>query len=138
MNSITCHIGIIPDDENDPIYPGFIDTMRDSANTARRTIRFSASKTGQNSQARSSGRFSILETGNMFREPHPANLILYANRTRWNAVEIFVNSARSACEKMESGRIATNHSDAKTALGKGAVNFELLIPRSKQKVSPDL
>jgi len=133
VNSITCHIGFIPDDENDPIYPGFIDTMRDFGEYCAKNDQIFCFETGQ--ELASTLKRTILDigTGNMFVNLDPANLILYGKSNPLDAVEIFGEYVRGLHAKDGVWPNRDESLGHETALGEGAVNFELLIPRLKAK-----
>ena len=131
VNSITCHIGFIPDDENDPIYPGFIDTMRDFGEYCAKNDQIFCFEPVRNSQARSSGRSAISEREHV-REPrsgesHPLRKIESAG-TRRDLPRVRTR----AYAKDESGRIAMSHS-VRTALGGRCREFRAADPAAQSE-----
>lgn len=133
VNSITCHIGFIPDDENDPIYPGFIDTMRDFGEYCAKNEQIFCFETGQELASTLMRTILDIDTGNMFVNLDPANLILYGKSNPLDAIEIFGEYVRGFHAKDGLWPNRDESLGLETALGEGAVRFDLLIPRLKAK-----
>jgi L-ribulose-5-phosphate 3-epimerase len=132
-DSVTCHIGFIPDDENDPIYPGFIDTMREICEHCANNDQIFCFETGQELASTLKRTIQDVGTGNLFINLDPANLILYAKSNPLDAVEIFGEYVRGLHAK---DGVWPNRDEAlghEKALGEGLVRFDLLIRRLKEK-----
>lgn len=133
VHSITSHIGFIPDDPRDPIYLGFLDVMKELAETCGDNGQIFCFETGQ--ELPSTLKRTILDvgTGNLFVNLDPANLILYGMAHPLDAVEIFGTYVRGMHAK---DGVWPNRDEVlghETPLGEGKVNFPLLIPRLKEK-----
>ena len=89
VDSITCHIGFIPDDELDPLYAGFIEAMRDLAVHCANNDQIFCFETGQELASTLKRTIRDVDTGNLFVNLDPANLILYGKSDPLDAVEIF-------------------------------------------------
>ena len=132
-DSVTCHIGFIPDDELDPIYPGFIDTMREVCEHCAKNEQIFCFETGQELPSTLKRTIQDVGTGNLFVNLDAANLILYGKANPLDATEIFGEYVRGMHAK---DGIWPNRDEAlghETALGEGAVRFDLLLRRLKEK-----
>ena len=66
VSSITCHIGFIPDDESDPIYQGFIETMRAMTEHCKKNDQIFCFETGQELASTLKRTIQDVGTGNLF------------------------------------------------------------------------
>ena len=133
IDSITCHIGFIPDDERDPVYETFVDAMRDLALHCKRNGQKFCFETGQELPSTLKRTIRDVGTGNLFVNLDPANLILYGKANPLDAEEIFGEYVRGLHAK---DGVWPNRDEAlghETPLGEGAVRFDLLIRRLKEK-----
>lgn len=133
VNSVTSHIGFIPDDERDPVYIGFIETMRELAAYCKQNDQIFCFETGQELASTLKRTIHDVGTGNMFINLDPANLILYGKSNPLDAVDIFGEYVRGMHAK---DGIWPNRDEVlglETALGEGAVRFDLLVRRLKEK-----
>jgi len=133
VDSITSHIGFIPDDADDPVYTGFVEVMRDVAAYCASNGQVVCFETGQ--ELPSTLKRTILDvgTGNLFVNLDPANLILYGKADPLDAAEIFGEYVRGMHAK---DGVWPNRDEVlghETVLGEGRVRFHLLIPRLKAK-----
>ncbi|HID94666.1 MAG TPA: sugar phosphate isomerase/epimerase [Candidatus Latescibacteria bacterium] len=133
VNSITSHVGFIPDDPRDPLYIGFLDVMKEYAEYCAKNGQIFCFETGQ--ELPSTLKRTILDVGtdNLGINLDPANLILYGMANPLDAVEIFGKYVRGMHAK--DGLWPNRDEDLGTEvpLGEGKVNFRLLIPRLKEK-----
>jgi len=133
IDSITSHIGFIPDDEHDPIYTGFVGVMKQLASYCEDNGQIFCFETGQ--ELPSTLKRTIIDVGtdNLGVNLDPANLILYGMANPLDAVEIFGEYVRGMHAK---DGVWPNRDEVlghETPLGQGAVKFNLLIPRLKAK-----
>ncbi len=133
VDSITCHIGFIPDDEDDPVYKGFVDTMREMAGHCKKNDQIFCFETGQELASTLKRTIRDVDTGNLFVNLDPANLILYGKSDPLDAVEIFGEYVRGMHAKDGVWPNRDEDLGHEKALGEGDVRFDLLLPRLKAK-----
>ncbi len=133
VDSITCHIGFIPDDELDPLYAGFIEAMRDLAVHCANNDQIFCFETGQELPSTLKRTIQDVGTGNLFVNLDPANLILYGKANPLDAAEIFGEYVRGLHAKDGVWPNRDESLGLETALGEGGVRFDLLIRRLKEK-----
>lgn len=133
VDSITSHIGFIPDDEEDSRYEGFIESMTELAVHCRENDQLFCFETGQ--ELPSTLKRTILDvgTGNLGVNLDPANLILYGMANPLDAVEIFGEYVKGMHAKDGVWPNRDEGLGHETPLGEGMVNFELLLRRLKEK-----
>ncbi len=133
VNSITCHVGFIPDDEEDPIYKSFLPVMREFIQHCAKNGQVFCFETGQ--ELPSTLRRTILDLGmeNVGINLDPANLILYGMANPLDAIEIFGEWVRGMHAKDGLWPNRDEYLGKEVPLGEGRVNFKLLIPRLKRK-----
>ena len=133
VEHIVSHIGFIPDDENDPRYAGFIDTMKDISEHCAKNDQLFLFETGQ--ELPSTLKRTILDTGtgNLFVNLDPANLVLYGKANPLDAVEIFGEYVKGMHAKDGVWPNRDESLGHETALGEGMVQFDLLLRRLKEK-----
>lgn len=133
VNSITCHIGFIPDDECDPVYEGFVMTMRELAVHCARNDQVFCFETGQELPSTLKRTIRDVGTGNLFINLDPANLVLYGKANPLDAEAIFGDYVRGLHAK---DGVWPNRDEAlghEMPLGEGMVRFDLLIRRLKAR-----
>ena len=133
IQNIVCHIGFIPDDEKDPVYVSFIETMKDVCAHFKANGQNVLVETG--CELASTLRRTILDTGadNFFVNFDSANVILYGKSNPIDCVELFGEYIR-ACH-MKDG-VWPNRDESlgkEVPLGEGQVDFPLVIRRMKEK-----
>lgn len=133
VDSLTCHIGFIPDDERDPLYTGFVEAMRDLAAHCKKNGQIFCFETGQELPSTLKRTIEDVGTGNLFVNLDPANLILYGKANPLDAAEIFGEYVRGLHAKDGVWPNRDEDLGHETALGEGAVRFDLLIRRLKEK-----
>ncbi|MFH1007866.1 MAG: sugar phosphate isomerase/epimerase family protein [Candidatus Latescibacterota bacterium] len=133
VDSITSHIGFIPDDPEDPIYTSFLDVMREFAEHCAKNGQIFCFETGQELPSTLKRTIRDVGTGNLFVNLDPANLILYGMANPLDAAEILGESVRGMHAKDGTWPNRDEVLGLETPFGAGRVNFQLLIPRLKEK-----
>ncbi len=133
VNSITSHVGFIPDDEEDPLYRSFLPVMREFVEHCARNGQIFCFETGQ--ELPSTLKRTILDLGmdNLGINLDPANLILYGKANPIDAVEIFGEYVRGMHAKDGLWPNRDESLGIEVPLGEGMVNFPLLMRRLKEK-----
>ncbi len=131
IDSITSHIGFIPDDEQDPIYSGFVDAMRELALHCKGNDQIFCFETGQELPSTLKRTIEDVDTGNLGVNLDPANLIMYGMANPLDAVEIFGEYVRGMHAKDGVWPNRDEDLGHERPLGEGEVEFELLMRRLK-------
>ena len=133
VDHIVSHIGFIPDDEKDPRYDGFIDTMRELAEHCAKNDQAVLFETGQELPSTLKRTIKDVGTGNLYVNLDPANLVLYGKANPLDGVEIFGEYVRGMHAKDGVWPNRDESLGHETALGEGMVRFDLLLRRLKEK-----
>lgn len=133
VNSITSHVGFIPDDEKDPLYGGFLEVMKEYAEYCLKNEQIFCFETGQELPSTLKRTIEDVGTGNLGINLDPANLILYGMANPLDAVEIFGEYVKGMHAKDGVWPNRDEDLGLETPLGEGKVRFDLLLPRLKKK-----
>jgi len=133
IEHIVLHIGFIPEDETDPVYVSFIETMKDVCAHLGANGQHALVETG--SELGSTLRRTIRDIGadNFGVNFDTANVILYGKSNPLDCVELFGERIR-ACHLKDG--VWPNRDESlghEVPLGEGQVNFPVLIRRMKEK-----
>jgi sugar phosphate isomerase/epimerase len=131
--SITCHVGFIPDDENDPDYVSFVPVMREAVRYVNDRGMYFCFETGQELPSTLRRTIRDLDCEKVGINLDPANLIIYGKANPLDACAIFGEYVRGMHAKDACWPNRDEHLGPEVALGKGDVRFDLLIPRLKAK-----
>ena len=129
--SITTHVGFIPENPNNPLYPGLIDALREVVDhCGGRGITF-CFETGQETPVTLLRVIEDLGRDNVGINLDPANLLMYGKANPVDALDVF---GRYVCGvHAKDGEYPTNGRQlgVEKPLGEGRVNFPVLVPRLK-------
>ncbi len=130
---IVCHVGFIPDDEEDPIYKTFLPIMRKVIEKCKENNQIFCFETGQ--ELPSTLKRTIIDIGmdNVGINLDPANLILYGKANPLDAVEIFGEYVKSMHGKDGLWPNRDEYLGKEVPIGEGMVNFPVLLRRLKKK-----
>jgi sugar phosphate isomerase/epimerase len=130
--SITFHVGAIPNDEKSPLYLGFVPVMKEFVEYCQRNGQIFCFETGQ--ELPSTLKRLIADIGNnAYVNLDPANLILYGMAHPLDAVEILGEYVRGMHAKDALWPNRDESLGIEVPVGKGEVDFPLLISRLKEK-----
>lgn len=133
VESITSHVGFIPDDREHPLYKGFLGVMKEYIAYCGKNGQTFCFETGQ--ELASTLRRTILDLGmeNVGVNLDPANLVMYGMSNPLDAVEILGEWVKGLHAKDGLWPNRGEVLGEETPLGEGQVNFALLIPRLKER-----
>lgn len=125
--SITTHVGFIPENMTDPVYPGLIETLRDLAGTCRSHGLGFWFETGQETPVTLLRAIHDIGLDNLGINLDPANLLMYGKANPVDALDIFGKYVRGV--HVKDGEYPTDgHSLGKERpVGQGRVDFYTLI-----------
>jgi len=126
-SSITTHVGFIPEDLNDPNYPGVVEVLRDLSLHCKKLGLDFLFETGQETPVTLLRAFEDIGTDNLGINLDPANLILYGKANPVDALDVFGKYVKGMHAK--DGKYPTDgkHLGKETAIGQGKVDFAKLI-----------
>jgi L-ribulose-5-phosphate 3-epimerase len=130
--SIHTHLGFIPEDPNDPIYPQAIAAIKEVAQHCKDQGRMLLCETGEETPITMLRMIQDVGTGSVFVNLDTANLILYGKGNPVDAMDVFGHLVRGTHAK--DGLFPTDpHKLGKeVAIGKGKVDFPVLFRRLKE------
>jgi L-ribulose-5-phosphate 3-epimerase len=130
--SIHTHLGFIPEDPNDPIYPVAIAAIKEVAQHCKDQGRMLLCETGEETPITMLRMIQDVGTGNVFVNLDTANLILYGKGNPVDAMDVFGHLVRGMHAK--DGLFPTNPRDIgnEVAIGKGRVDFPVLFQRLRE------
>ncbi len=129
--SITTHVGFIPENMTDPLYPGVVSALRDVVTyCGERDLGFWF-ETGQETPVVLLRVIQELGYDNLGINLDPANLLMYGKANPVDAVDVFGKYVRGVHAK--DGEYPTNGRELglEKPLGQGRVNFPVLVPKLK-------
>ena len=129
--SVTTHVGFIPENPNNPLYPGLLDALREVVDyCADRGITF-CFETGQETPVTLLRVIEDLGRDNLGINLDPANLLMYGKANPVDALDVFGQYVAGVHAK--DGEYPTNGRQlgVEKPLGEGRVNFALLVPKLK-------
>jgi len=121
--SVHTHLGFIPEDPNDPIYPVAIAAITEVAQHC---------EIGEETPVTMLRMIQDVGTGNVFVNLDTANVILYGKGNPVDAMDVFGHLVRGMHAK--DGLFPTNPRDLgnEVAIGKGKVDFPVLFRKLKE------
>jgi sugar phosphate isomerase/epimerase len=131
VNTLTTHVGFIPEDPGNPLYPGLLDALREVVEAcAERGLTF-CFETGQETPTTLLRVFEDLGEAHLGINLDPANLLMYGKANPLDALDLIGAYVRGVHAK--DGEYPTNGRKlgVEKPLGEGRVHFELLIPKLK-------
>ena len=132
VRSITSHVGAVPNDPKNPLYLGFIPAMKRFVEHCKKNGQIFCFETGQ--ELPSTLKRLIIDIGdNAYVNLDPANLILYGMAHPLDAVEILGEYVRGMHAKDALWPNRDEGLGIEVPVGKGEVDFPLLISRLKEK-----
>lgn len=128
---VVTHMGFIPENMSDPTYPGVAAAVKVIALELKRFGQNLLFETGQETPVVLLRLFEEINTGNLFVNLDPANLILYGKANPVDALDVFGSYVRGVHAK--DGFYPTNGKDLgrEVKVGEGKVNFPVLLQKLK-------
>jgi sugar phosphate isomerase/epimerase len=131
VGSVTTHVGFIPENPGNPLYPGLLDALREVVeHCAARGLVF-CFETGQETPTALLRVIEDLGGAHLGINLDPANLLMYGKANPVDALDVFGRYVVGVHAK--DGEYPTNGRElgAEKPLGEGRVHFDLLIPKLK-------
>lgn len=129
--SITTHVGFIPENMTNPLYPGVLDALRDIASYCKaRNLGFWF-ETGQETPVILLRVIEDLGLDNVGINLDPANLLMYGKANPVDALDVFGQYVRGVHAKDGEYPTDGRNLGQEKPLGAGRVNFPALIGKLK-------
>jgi L-ribulose-5-phosphate 3-epimerase len=130
--SIHTHLGFIPEDPNDPIYPVAIASIKEVAQHCKEQGRMLLCETGEETPITMLRMIQDVGTGNIFVNLDMANLILYGKGNPVDAMDVFGHLVRGTHAKDGLFPTDPRNLGKETPIGKGKVDFPVLFRKLKE------
>ena len=129
--SITTHVGFIPENMTNPLYPGVITALREIAEYCQTLGLEFWFETGQETPVVLLRVIEELEYDNLGINLDPANLLMYGKANPVDALDVFGKYVKGVHAK--DGEYPTNGKQlgVEKPLGQGRVNFPVFIQKLK-------
>lgn len=129
VDDVITHMGFIPENPNDPVFPGFCDAVRDVALHCKANGQNLLFETGQETPVAMLRCFEEVGTGNLYVNLDTANLILYGKANPVDALDVFGKYVRNLHAK--DGFYPTNGHELghECRLGDGKVDFKAVLTK---------
>lgn len=127
VKDVVTHMGFIPENMSDPAWPGVVAAVKAVAVELKKHGQDLLFETGQETPVVMLRLFETIDTGNLFVNLDPANLILYGKANPVDALDVFGGYVRGVHAK--DGLYPTNGRELGTEVkvGAGKVNFPALL-----------
>jgi sugar phosphate isomerase/epimerase len=132
ISAIHTHLGFIPEDPNDPIYPVAIAATKEVAQHCKDQGVILLCETGEETPITMLRMIQDVGTGNVFVNLDTANLILYGKGNPVDAMDVFGSLVRGT--HMKDGLFPTNPHTLgdEVAIGTGKVDFPAVFRKLKE------
>jgi sugar phosphate isomerase/epimerase len=130
--SITTHVGFIPENPSNPLYPGVVDALREVVDYCRARDLAFCFETGQETPVVLLRVIEELGKDNLGINLDPANLLMYGKANPVDALDVFGQYVLGVHAK--DGEYPTNGRNlgVEKPLGEGRVGFPKLIAKLKE------
>ena len=126
------HYGFIPENPNDPEYPGVVEALRQVATHLKGNGQMMLYETGQETPITMLRATTDVGLDNQFVNLDTANLILYGKGNTLDALDVVGKLVRGVHAKDGLFPIDPKKLGEEVPIGQGKANFPRLIPRLKQ------
>ena len=129
---VITHMGFIPENMSDPNYPGVVAAVKVIAQELKRNEQNLLFETGQETPVVLLRLFEEINTGNLFINLDPANLIVYGKANPVDALEVFGDYVRGVHAKDGMYPVNGKELGVEKKVGEGKVNFPALLKGLKE------
>lgn len=129
--SITTHVGFIPENPGDPLYPGVVEAVREVARYCGEHGQSFWFETGQETPITLLRAIQDVGLPNLGVNLDPANLLMYGKANPVDALDILGPYVRGVHAKDGEYPTDGRRLGVEKPLGQGRVNFPLLLARLK-------
>jgi sugar phosphate isomerase/epimerase len=131
VESITTHVGFIPENPLDALYPGLVESVKEVAAHCRASGQEFWFESGQETPVTLLRTIEDSGADNLGVNLDPANLILYGKANPVDALDVIGKYVRGVHAKDGLYPTSGRELGRETPLGEGKVNYPVLIPKLK-------
>lgn len=131
VDSITTHVGFIPENPNDPVYSDLIVTIIDLIRYCKSNEQYFCFETGQETPVTLLRTIEDIGEYNIGINLDPANLIMYGKANPVDALDVFGKYVRGVHAKDGEYPTTGRELGKEKSLGTGKVNYPLFIFKLK-------
>ena len=133
LDAVTTHVGFIPEDANDPVYPGLIAFLKDFIRYCEDNGQWFIFETGQETPRTLRRAIDDVGLGNIGVNLDAANLLMYGKGRPLEAVEAFGEFVKNTHCKDGLWPSDDMKLGPEMPLGDGQVHYDRLIPALYEK-----
>jgi len=131
VENVVTHVGFVPENPNDPLYPGLISVLREIVIYCRNNSQYFCFETGQETPTTLLRTIEDIGMDNVGVNLDPANLLMYGKANPVDALDIIGRFVRGVHAKDGEYPTGGRSLGLEKPLGEGRVNYPLLISRLK-------
>lgn len=131
VTDVVTHMGFIPEDPNDPLFPGFCLAVRTVAKHLKENGQYLLFETGQETPVAMLRCFEKVGTDNLAVNLDTANLILYGKANPVDSLDVFGKFVRNVHAKDGCYPVNGHDLGAETPIGQGKVDFVAFLRKLK-------
>ena len=132
VTDVATHMGFIPEDPNDPLFPGFCAAVRTVAKHLQGNGQYLLFETGQETPVAMLRCFEKVGTDNLAVNLDTANLILYGKANPVDSLEVFGKFVRNVHAKDGCYPVNGHELGVETPIGQGKVDFVAFLRKLKE------
>lgn len=131
VENLITHVGFIPENPNDPLYPGLISVLREIVRYCRNNGQYFCFETGQETPTTLLRTIEDIGMDNVGVNLDPANLLMYGKANPVDALDIIGRFVRGVHAKDGEYPTGGRALGVEKPLGEGRVNYPLFISKLK-------
>ena len=131
VNSITTHVGFIPENPNDPAYPELIVALINLVRYCKANNQYFCFETGQETPVTLLRTIQDISEDNVGINLDPANLIMYGKASPVDSLDVFGKYVKGVHAKDGVYPTTGRELGKEMPLGSGKVNFPVFIQKLK-------
>lgn len=132
VKNIVTHVGFIPENPNDPLYPGLVSILREIVRYCRYNGQYFCFETGQETPTTLLRTIEDIGMDNVGVNLDPANLLMYGKANPVDALDIIGRFVRGVHAKDGEYPTGGRSLGVEKPLGEGRVNYPELISKLKR------
>ena len=137
VKDVVTHMGFIPEDPNDPLFPGFCAAVRVVAKHLEENGQYLLFETGQETPVTLLRAIEDIGTDNLGINLDPANLLMYGKANPIDGLDVFGKYVIEVHAKDGAYPTEGRNLGKEYPLGQGKVNFPAFLEKLKEKAYED-
>ncbi|MCX7795302.1 MAG: sugar phosphate isomerase/epimerase [bacterium] len=131
IENVVTHVGFIPENPNDPLYPGLVSVLREIVRYCKSNGQYFCFETGQETPTTLLRTIEDIGMDNIGVNLDPANLLMYGKANPVDALDIIGKFVRGVHAKDGEYPTGGRALGVEKPLGEGRVNYPLFISKLK-------